>query len=363
MTDLSRRTLLKAGAAAAGVSLFNINHAWSQDVTYDGGVFDAKGETITIAEWGGFWQETQRKLLLDQFEKDFNCKVLYDSSFPWFPKFVANGPKKPPFAVTNWNLPEMFKTAAAGDYFLPQEELIANVPNAKDLWPFASQNGIGLTWAFSRYCYVYRVDTGLPAPTAFKDFWDARYAGKRGTYVTTNTLQMMFFLVACGAFGDDQYDLDAGYDAMKAAVPMKISDFTGNMQALVERGEVEIAVQNDGEVYLQKSKGIPVDAYLWDDPRPALTQTKTVSRYLEPTAKKLALALINRTMDAAYQSAVSEVFFYRASNRNATLAKGLLDQGVTNDADALAGMWIPDWSAYLENEDDIVETVNGIFAS
>lgn len=362
-TGLSRRSLLKTGAVAAGVSLFNINHAWSKDVVYDGTPFDAKGETITIAEWGGFWAETQRKLLLDQFEKDFNCKVSYNSSFPWFPKFVANGPKKPPFAVTNWNLPEMFKTAGAGDYFLPQDELIANVPNAKDLWPFASQNGIGLTWAFSRYCYVYRTDTGLAAPTSFKDFWDERYAGKRGTYVTTNTLQMVFFLVSCGAFGKDQYDLDAGYEAMKAASPMKISDFTGNMQALVERGEVEIAVQNDGEVYLQKAKGVPVDAYLWDDPRPALTQTKTVSRYLEPVQKKLALALIDRTMDATYQTELSKVFFYRATNKNATLAQGLLDQGVTNDANALAGLWIPDWKSYLENEDDVVETVNGIFSS
>lgn len=363
MTRLSRRSLLKTGVAAAGVSLFNVNHAWSQDVSYDGTPFDAKGETIVVAEWGGFWQELQRKILLDQFEKDFNCKVQYDSTFPWFPKYVANGPKDPAFAVTNWNLPEMFKTAGAGDYFLPQDELIANVPNFKDLWPFAAQNGVGLTWAFARYCYAYRTDLGLPAPTAFKDFWDARYAGKRGTYVTPNTLQMMFFLVSCGAFGKDQYDLEAGYKAMKEAMPMKISDFTGNMSTLLERGEVAIAVHDDGEVYLQKSKGIPVDAYLWDEPRPALTQTKTVSRYLDPVKKKLALALVDRTMSADYQSKISDTFFYRATNRNAVLAKGLTDQGVTNDENAMKGMWIPDWASYLENEDDIVETVNGIFAS
>ncbi|GGD95755.1 ABC transporter substrate-binding protein [Aureimonas endophytica] len=363
----SRRQILKGaaalGLAASGANLFNINHAWSQDVTYDGGTFDAGGATITIAEWGGFWQETQRKHLLDQFEKDFNCKVQYDSSFPWFPKFVANGPKNPPFAVTNWNLPEMFKTAAAGDYFLPQEEMIANMPNAKGVWPFATANGLGVTWAFSRYCYVYRTDTGLPAPTSFKDFWDARYAAKRGTYVTTNTLQMDFFIGAALNFGKDQYDLDAAYEAMRQAMPMKISDFTGNMQALVERGEVEIAVQNDGEVYLQKAKGVPVDAYIWDNPKSILTQTKTVSRYLEPVQKKLALALVNRTLDPAYQTAIGEVFFYRPSHKDAKLPKGLLDQGVENTANALDGLWMPDWKSYLENEDDIVETVNQIFAS
>ncbi len=166
----NRRQILKAGAAfglvASSANLFSINHAFSQDVTYDGQVFDAGGATLRIAEWGGFWQETQRKLLLDKFEKDFNCRIEYDSSFPWFPKFVAGGPKNPAYAVTNWNLPEMFKTAGAGDYFLPQDELLANMPNAKGVWPFATANGLGVTWAFSRYCWVYRTDTGWPRPPA-----------------------------------------------------------------------------------------------------------------------------------------------------------------------------------------------------
>lgn len=363
----NRRQILKAGAAfglvASSANLFSINHAFSQDVTYDGQVFDAGGATLRIAEWGGFWQETQRKLLLDTFEKDFNCRIEYDSSFPWFPKFVAGGPKNPAYAVTNWNLPEMFKTAGAGDYFLPQDELLANMPNAKGVWPFATANGLGVTWAFSRYCWIYRTDTGLAPPTSFKDFWSERYAGKRGTYVTTNTLQMDFFIASAMNFGKDQYDLDAGYEAMRAAMPMKISDFTGNMQALVERGEVEIAVQNDGEVYLQKAKGVPVDAWIWDNPKSILTQTKTVSRYLDPMQKKLALALVDRTLDPAYQTAVGEVFFYRPTNRDAKLPAGLLSQGVENTANALDGLFMPDWKSYLEHEDDIVETVNEIFAS
>jgi len=28
----------------------------------------------------------------------------------------------------------------------------------------------------------------------------------------------------------------------------------------------------------------------------------------------------------------------------------------------LEGLWIPDWNWYLDNEDEIVETVNEIFA-
>lgn len=361
-TSLTRRGVLKTGAAAAGVNLFNIGHAWAQDVSYDGEVFDAGGAVLNIAEWGGYWQETQNTLLLDQFQKDFNCTIRYDSTFPWFPKFVASGPQNPPIAMTNWNMPEMFKTAAAGDYFMDVEEIKANVPNAAKLWDFASQTGVGITWAFSRYCYVYRTDAGV-TPTSFKDFWREEYAGKRGTYITSNTLQMMFFMAAANAYGSGETDFDAGYDAMRAAMPMKISDFTGNMATLVERGEVDIAVQSDAEALLQKEKGVPVDLYYWDEYKGVLTQTKTISKYADPMSKKLCFALLNRTLDAAYQTSFAETFWMRPSNREAVIPEKMAALGVANTADATSGLHIPDWESYLMEEIDIVETVNEIFGS
>ncbi|MFV0334485.1 MAG: hypothetical protein ACK5JR_10510 [Tropicimonas sp.] len=359
---LSRRTLLRSSAAAAGVSLFNINHAWSQDVSYDGEVFDAGGAVLNIAEWGGYWQETQNKLVLDQFQKDFNCKIRYDSTFPWFPKFVAGGPERPPVAMTNWNMPEMFKTNAAGDYFMNVDEIKANVPNTARLWDFAMQTGVGVTWAFSRYCYVYRTDAG-GVPASFKDFWLPDYSGKRGTYITSNTLQMMFFMAAANAFGSGETDFDAGYEAMRNAMPMKISDFTGNMATLVERGEVNIAVQSDAEALLQKEKGVPVDLYYWDEYKGILTQTATISKYADPVSKKLCFALLNRKLDAAYQTAFAETFWMRPSNREAVIPEKMANLGVVNSADATAGLHIPDWQAYLADEIDIVETVNEIFGS
>lgn len=359
---LSRRSLLKTGTAAAGVSLFNINHAWSKDVSYEGEVFDAEGAVLNLAEWGGYWQETQNALLLDQFQKDFNCRIRYDSTFPWFPKFVAGGPEHPPIDMTNWNMPEMFKTAAAGDYFMDVEEIKANVPNTAKLWDFAAQTGVGVTWAFSRYCYVYRTDAGM-TPTSFKDFWLADYAGKRGTYITSNTLQMMFFMASAAAFGDGETDFDAGYQAMRDAMPMKISDFTGNMATLVERGEVEIAVQSDAEALLQKEKGVPVDLYYWNEYKGILTQTKTISKYADPVSKKLCFALLDRYLSAEYQAAFADTFWMRPSNREAVIPEKMAALGVVNSADATDGLHIPDWQAYLDEEIDIVETVNEIFGS
>lgn len=358
---LTRRSALKVTAAAASLPLFNINHAWSQDVIYEGEVFDAGGAALPLAEWGGFWEESVRALLIDDFEREFNCRVQWDSSFPWFPKFVAAGPENPPFAIVNWNLPEMTKLAGAGDYFMPQNEVIANVPNAAGLWDFAKANGVGLTWAFGQYCYAYRTDLVVPSPENFLSFWEERFAGKRGTYITSNGLFQAFFMTANAVFGEDQYDMEAGFQAMRDAMPMKISDFTGNMQTLLERGEVEIGVQVDGEVYMQKDRGIAVEPMIWQEFKPILTQTKTISRYADPMQKRLALALLNRTLDPQFIARFDEVFYLRPTHRDVVVPENLARNGVENTPDAIDGLWIPDWQWYVENEVDIVDTVNDIF--
>ena len=53
----------------------------------------------------------------------------------------------------------------------------------------------------------------------------------------------------------------------------------------------------------------------------------------------------------------------RPTVSNAVLPGNLVKAGVTNTAEAVKNYWTPDWKAYLEHEDDIVEKVNAIFAS
>jgi len=364
--QISRRGLV-ASAAAATLAARQGWEARAQDspaVIYEGETFDSGGATLRVASWGGFWEEMERKYLLDQLQTDFNCTVQYDNAWPWFPKYVAGGVENPPFDAANWNLPDLFKTAKAGaaqgGFFVPVEELQANVPNSVDLWPFATQFGHGITYLFSQIGYGYRTDTG-DAPTGFESFWEDRYADKRGTYITSNTLQMVFFIVANVVYGSGEDDLEAGYEAMRNAMPMKISDFTGNMQTLLERGEVEICVQHDGEVYSQVDRDIPVDFLFWEERKPILTQTKTVSQGSSEDQKRLAYAYINRASSPEFQEVCAQEVYLRPTNKNAVIPENLASKGVTNDAEAMEGLWNPDWDWYLDNEQDIVKTANEIF--
>jgi putative spermidine/putrescine transport system substrate-binding protein len=365
---LNRRDLLKAGAAVGAVAastkfgLFNINHAWSQDVHWDGQPFDAGGASVIVGEWPGFWEEFVRTNMMNEFEKTYNCKIEYDGSWPWIAKFLANGPQDPAYHTCNWNIKEMTQTARAGDFFMPVDEIKANVPNAADCWDFAFETGIGVTWAFGQYCYVWRDDLVDPPITSFKDFWRDSLSGNRASYITSNSLQMTFFMVASAVWGADEFDMEAGFDAMRRAMPMKVSDFTGNMQTLVERGEVHCGVQWEGEVYFQQDKDIPVQPYVWTERKPILTQTKTISRYSDPMQKKLSLALLNETLEPSYLEKAAEVFYLRPANSKAVIPPNLAAKGVVNAASALDGLWIPDWNWYIDNDDDITETVNEILA-
>ena len=364
---LSRRGFM-AAAAATAVGARSGQAALAQDapeVIYDGGVFDAGGETLRIGSWGGFWQDMERRLILDQMQEEFNCQIAYDDAWPWFPKFVAGGVDNPPLDVTNWNLEELYKTTRAGDFFVPIEELSANVPNSADLWDFAYTTGLGITYLFSGYGYGYRTEAG-EAPTEFASFWEERYADKRGTYIASNELFQTWFIMASLVFGEDEYDIEAGVQAVRDAMPMKISDFTGNMQTLLERGEVDICVQTDFEVFAQIDKGIPVGWMYWEEKNPILTQTKVVSRGSNETQKKLAYAYVNRCASKEFQEAVAAELYLRPTNKNVVIPENLASKGVENTEDAATKLWIPDWNWYVDHDGqgdpNITELVNEIIS-
>ncbi len=362
---LSRRGFM-AAAAVSALAARQGSAALAQDepaVIYDGGVFDAGGETLRIGSWGGFWQDMERRLILDQMQEEFNCQIAYDDAWPWFPKFVAGGVDNPPLDVTNWNLEELYKTTRAGDFFVPIDELSANVPNSADLWEFAYTTGLGITYLFSGYGYGYRTEAGDP-PTDFTSFWEERYADKRGAYIASNELFQTWFIMASLVFGEDEYDIEAGVQAVRDAMPMKISDFTGNMQTLLERGEVDICVQTDFEVYAQIDKGIPLGWMYWEEKNPILTQTKVVSRGSNETQKKLAYAYVNRCASNEFQEAVAAELYLRPTNKNVVIPENLASKGVENTEDAATKLWIPDWNWYVDHDGqgdpNITELVNEI---
>ena len=90
-------------------------------------------------------------------------------------------------------------------------------------------------------------------------------------------------------------------------------------------------------------------------------QIRTVSRGSGDVQKRLAYAYIDRACSPEIQERYAAELYLRPTNKTAVIPENLANKGVTNDAAGVAGLWTPHWDWYLENEQDIVETVNMIF--
>ena len=238
------------------------------------------------------------------------------------------------------------------------------MPNSKDLWPFAYTTGLGITYLFSQYGYGYRADLVDPAPTKFADFWEDRFADKRGTYIASNELFQTWSHHGQSRLRQGRVRHRRRPQGGEEAMPMKISDFTGNMQTLLERGEVVLCVQTDFEVYSQIDKGIKAGWMYWTEKNPILTQTKVVSKGSNETQKQLAYAYINRCASKEFQEEVAKELYLRPTNKNVVIPENLASKGVENTEDAAGKLWIPDWNWYVDHDGrgdpDITESVNEI---
>jgi putative spermidine/putrescine transport system substrate-binding protein len=330
------------------------------EVVYDGEVFDAGGATLNVGNWGGIWEETQRKASVNQFEQDFNCQIAYDNAAPYYPKLAVAGVDNPPLDVYSWDQDSDYLNAP---FVVSQDAIRANCPNAAELWEFAWQ-GTGATWAFSETGHAVRSDLVDPPAVGFKSIFEDRFAGLRGWYDPQNGVGLRLFLVAAEGFGTGPTDEAAAFGAIEAAAPWKIVDFTGTMQSLLEQGEVTIAVQHDAEVWDMQERGLSIDFVPWDDvTRVLLPQQFGVARGSKN--KPLAYAYLNRVMSPEVQRVWAEDLFMRPSNKNTEIPDNLASHGIQNTADGTAGLdGLPEgWRWWFENQERFVEQLNAIIGA
>lgn len=332
------------------------------EVIWDGKPFDARGESVTIAHWGGELEDFAKKNIINQFEKDYNCKVVYDSNAPWFSKMSLAGPENPPIDLYNGNLPEAINLAARG-FFTSQEELKANVPSLADMYPAVAFYGPGVIWALHVMGIAYRTDVVKEKPDTLAALWNKKYENTRAIYGPVNDLQSILFMSVSKIWGKDQYDMQFAFDKFVEGKPWVISPFTGETMNLMERGEVEIAWQTDGEALLQKERGLPIDWVAAKEVSPFNQMHSAVSKGSSPIKKKLAYALLEQYCNPAGQTMWSDAIYFHPINLKATISPKMKQLGYKGTDADFTGLFMPDWRWYIANQSQIVDTLNAIFSS
>jgi putative spermidine/putrescine transport system substrate-binding protein len=333
----SRRTVLKTGAAALAVlGAPSILHAQTS--------------TLKITTWGGKWGDVMKGEMLPAFEKEFKCTVQADQAFPFVPKLQASPKNDPIYDVLHANSNEQWKCAVEG---LVEEKLDAKrVPNLKDVYPYANSDSIvGVSIFTSAVGLGYRTDKGLTKPTSWKDLSNPKLSGQRGGYlIPVNSLGQAHLMLLGKIYGKDFKDLDAAYKALETLKPIKLFDFTGQMEKALLSAEVSVGVIHDSGVYRYDGQNQPVDFSIPSEGVPALEQVLSITPGSK--VKELAYAYVDYMLRPDVQKKLAEAVWYSPSNSKVTLDPKY-DAKLLNTPAKVAQLIQMPWKWYNERKDDI----------
>ncbi len=338
MTRLSRRTALKVAAASAVATLAAP------------AILHAQVKTLKITTWGGKWGEIMKGTVLPAFEKEFKCTVSADQAFPFLPKLQAAPKNDPIYDVLHTNSNEQWNAVEQGivmSKITPKE-----VPNVADVYPYAvSDKIVGVSIFTSAIGLGYRTDKGLTPPKSWKDLADRKLDGARGGYIIpVNSLGQAHLMMLGKIYGKGMQDLDAAYKALEQLKPIKMVDFTGQMEKMLLSGEVTMGVIHDSGIYRYDGQNQPVDFAIPSEGVLALEQVLNVTPGSK--VKELAFAYIDFMLRPDIQKQLAEGVWYSPSNKKVKLDPKY-DAKLFNTEAKVAQLIQPDWKWYNARKDDI----------
>jgi putative spermidine/putrescine transport system substrate-binding protein len=346
---ISRRKALQAGAGLAAATALGAPS-----------ILHAETATLKITTWGGKWGDIMKATVLPAFEKEFKCTVSADQAFPFMPKLQTSSKNDPLYDVFHTNSNEQWSALIEG---LVMPKITAKeVPNVADVYPYAvSDKIVGVSIFTSAIGLGFRTDKGLTQPTSWKDLADPKLAGVRGGYIIpVNSLGQCHLMMLGKIYGKGLTDLDAAYKALEQLKPIKLVDFTGQMEKMLLSGEVIEGVIHDSGVYRYDGQNQPVDFASPSEGVMALEQVLNVTPGSK--VKELAFGYINYMLQPDAQKMLAEAVWYSPANKKVKLDAKYDAKLLTTEA-KVATLIQPDWKWYNERKDDIDARVTKILKS
>jgi putative spermidine/putrescine transport system substrate-binding protein len=248
--------------------------------------------------------------------------------------------------------------AAEQDLVEPKLD-VKKVPNLVDVYPYAvSDKMVGVSIFTSAIGLGFRTDRGLVRPQSWKDLADPKLAGQRGGYlIPVNSLGQCHLMMLGKIYGKGLTDLDAAYKALEQLKPIKLVDFTGQMEKLLLSAEVVMGVIHDSGIYRYDGQNQPIDFAIPREGVLSLEQVLTVTPGSK--VKELAYAYIDYMLRPDVQKKLAEAVWYSPSNRKVKLDPRF-DERLFNSDEKVAQLIQVDWRWYNERKDEIDARVTRI---
>lgn len=320
-------------------------------------ILHAQTKTLKITTWGGKWGEIMKGKVLPAFEKEFKCTVEADQAFPYLPKLMASPKTQPLYDVLHSNSNEQWQAVELG--LVERKITSKEVPNIADVYPYAvSDKIVGVSIFTSAIGLGFRTDKGLAPPTSWNDLAAASLAGQRGGYlIPVNSLGQAHLMMLGKIHGKGFEDLDAAYKALEALKPIKLFDFTGQMEKALLSAEVTMGVLHDSGIFRYDGQNQPIEFAAPKEGVLALEQVLNVTPGSK--VKELAFAYIDYMLRPQVQKELAEGVWYSPSNKKVTL-EPKYDAKLFNSEGKVAQLLQVPWQWYNAKKDEIDARVQRI---
>jgi len=230
----------------------------------------AVGADLTVAAWGGIWEQSLRRCVVEPFQKKTGktVEITLGTVPQWMNQIRAN-PTKPPIDIVYNTSDGAFDAISHG---LVDRFTLDKVPNMAKLTPeFANiGGGYGTVHNYGGMGILYDTQRVKAPPKNWKEFVDGTLAGKWKAMMPNvnqgTTVNMWQFATLNGGGLDN---VQPGLDRIKAMQDSgNLSFWSEPNQVLnaLQSGDVDLAMYWDGRSWAFIADGHPEYKYITPDP-------------------------------------------------------------------------------------------------
>lgn len=219
-------------------------------------------QKLTVAAYGGSYEDMMRKEIIPAFEKRTGAKIEYvaGNSTDNIARLQAQRANQE-IDVAILDDGPMYQAVALG--------LCGELKgvNFGDLYPVADMKTgksvtIGVVATGLMYNKKYFADNKLPPPTSWNDLKDPKFRKKLVIPPLNNTYGLQTVIMLARLNGGSEKNIDPGFKVMKEQVAPNVLAFEpqpGKMTELFQSGQAVIAVWGSGRVKAFQDTGFPAE--------------------------------------------------------------------------------------------------------
>lgn len=316
----------------------------------------AAAADVTVAAFGGVWEESLRKCVISPFEAETGktVDVVLGAPVQWMNQIAAS-PDDPPFDVIYMPSDNAYDVVSRG---LAEKFTLDKVPNMAELVPKFAEigDGYGVVHNYGAMGIIYNKETVTEPPADWKEFIAGVSEGKWYAAIPSvnypGALSTVLWHFA-DLYGGGVDNIEPGLEKMKEMQAGGTLSFWSDPNQVLNglrSGELDIAMYWDGRAWSFIDDGN--DQFTYINPAPGSVAAMTWILKVK-NGDELGWKFINTALSAKAQGCFASAIRYGVANKNAEFDPAVAPQITKFDElvfppfveiNKLTGEWIETWN-------------------